>query len=204
MAETLTDKQLHDALVQLGNYRVKRAQEAALVGPSDNISGALLLAIGLRETHLQNIEGGAKLVNGTWVKEDDPTRKDVGWLQISRRFHTPDLKLMPGVKTGTWGPVQADKTAADGGYVPRFEDGLQFTIKELREAQAYGQDQGVADADLARYSVAAHNSGWGGALNGYRAGNVDKNTAGGDYSQWVLHTRSQVNSWISGHPNWKV
>lgn len=201
--ERLTDAQVGQFLGELGNYRVKRAQEAALDGPSDGISGALLLAIGLKETHLKNIEGGAKKdAAGNWVAQDDPTKMDVGWLQISRIYHPLNLSAMPGVKAGTWSPPISGRTANDGGFAPRFEDSLQFTIAELRDAQDYGRAHGVADADLVRFAVAAHNAGLGGALSGYRAGNVDKNTALGDYSEWILATRTQVNHWLSDHPNW--
>lgn len=201
--QALTDEQVGKFLTDLGNYRVKRATQAALDGPSDGISGALLLAIGLKETHLRNVEGGAKKdAAGNWVPETDPTRMDVGWLQISRRYHPLNLAAMPGVKAGTWTPLVEGKTANDGGFVPRFEDSLQFTITELRDAQDYGRAHGVADADLVRYAVAAHNAGLGGALRGYREGNVDKYTALGDYSQWILDTRTQVNHWLGSHPNW--
>lgn len=202
--EQLTDTQVGKFLADLGNYRVKRAQEAALVGPSDGISGALLLSIGLRETHLLNIEGGAKLVDGHWVAEDDATHMDVGWLQISRRYHPTSLAAMPGVKAGTWTPLVDGKTANDGGFCPRYEDSLQYTITELREAQDYGRVHGVAENDLVRYAVASHNAGLGGALSGYRAGDVDKYTALGDYSAWALATRTQVNRWLGAHPNWQV
>lgn len=204
MQSLLRDSDVGALLKRLGNYRVKRAQEAALDGPSDGISGALLLAFGLRETNLQNIEGGAKLVDGKWVPEDDPGRMDVGWTQISRKYHIDSLRRMPGVKNGTWAPVVSGKTAADAGFVPRFEEAMQYTISELREAQAYGEDHRVHPEHLVRYSIAAHNAGKGGALKGYQEGNVDKYTANGDYSDWVLTTRFQVNHWLAQHPGWRV
>jgi hypothetical protein len=203
--EKLTDTQVGKFLADLGNYRVKRAQQAALLGPSDGISGALLLAIGLKETHLKNIEGGAKKdATGKWVPEDDPTRMDVGWLQISRRFHPLNLAAMAGVRAGTWTPTVAGKTANDGGFCPLFEDSLQFTLSELRDAQDYGRAHGVKDADLVAFAIASHNAGLGGALKGYREGDVDKYTALGDYSSWILSTRTQVNRWLANHPNWTV
>lgn len=192
------------ALARLGNYRVLRAQQVANAGDPDGISGALLLAFGMRETWLRNIEGGAKLVDGRWVPETDPSRMDVGWTQISRRYHRDALDLMPGVKTGTWGPVVPMKTAAEAGFVPRFEEALQFTLRELHESIAFAEDHGVAEADRIPFAGAAHNAGQGGALQGYRAGDVDKFTAGGDYSAWVLAARKVINRWLGTHPNWLV
>ncbi len=202
--DTLTDSQVGTFLSALGNYRVRRIQQVANVGPSDGITGEHLLALGLRESHGKNIEGGAKLVDGRWVKEDDPNRMDVGVFQISRIYHKPELALMPGVKVGTWTPIVEGRTAADGGYCPRFEDSLRYILPEMHEAQAYASDHGVADADLARFAIAAHNGGIGGALKGYREGNVDKYTTMGDYSAWVVATKKQVVRWLLKHPNWKV
>ena len=200
----LTQDQVGKALANLGNYRVKRAQEVANSGFPDGISGSLLLALGMRETMLQNIQGGAMFVDGKWVPQTDPTKMDVGWSQINRGFHSGSLKLMPGVKNGTWAPTVDGKTANDAGFVPRFEDALQFTVNMMHESQAYGSTHGVKDEDLARFAVAAHNGGMGGALKGYREGNVDKYTTLGDYSGWVLRHRTLINRWLGQHPNWKV
>lgn len=199
-----TQDQVGKALANLGNYRVKRAQEVANSGFPDGISGSLLLALGLRETNLRNLEGGIKLVNGEWVKQDDPTKMDVGWTQINRGFHAASLKLMPGVKSDTWTPTVENKTANDAGFVPRFEEALTFTINMMHESQAYAADHGVPNDELARFGVAAHNGGMGGALKGWREGNVDKYTTMGDYSGWVLRHRTLINRWLGQHPNWKV
>lgn len=190
------------ALRRLGKDRVIRAQKRVEEVRTDMLKGSHLLSLGMRETWGQNIEGGAKLVNGRWVKEDDPTHMDVGWLQISRRFHADTLSIMPGVKAGTWGPKVSGKSANDGGYVPTFGSGLEFTTDELRHAMALGAAQGVPTDRLVRFAIAAHNAGVGGALAGFHEGNQDKYTAGGDYSAWVLKARSLVlqvmnsNGWV--------
>lgn len=199
----LTDSQIGDRLTQLGHYRVMRTQEVANQGLPDGISGSLILALGLRETGLTNVEGGAELVNGVWVPQSDPNKKDVGVFQISRLYHKASLALMPGVKIGTWTPVVNGKSAANGGYCPRFEDSLQYVVKSMHEAQAYGGDHDVKEADLPRFAVAAHNGGMGGALQGYRVGNVDKYTTGGDYSAWCLYHKTGINHWLAEHPNWR-
>lgn len=199
-----TQEQVGKACANLGRYRVQRAQIVAKEGVPDGISGATVLALGLRETHLTNIEGGAKLVDGKWVAETDPNRMDVGVFQISRLWHKPTLAQMPGVKAKTWGPVVDGKTAADGGHCPRYEESLRYTIESMQEAIAYAGDKGVTEAEQVRFAIAAHNAGQGGALRGYREGNVDKYTTGGDYSAWVIRHRTLVNRWLAQHPNWKA
>jgi hypothetical protein len=195
---------VEQSLKNMGHYRVVRTQRVALEGEPDGISGALLLALTLRETWGRNIEGGAKFENGRWVPETDPLRKDVGCFQISRRYHLGALRQMPGVRAGTWAPVVAGKTAADSGYVPRFEEQLRFTIEAFHEAMAFAEDHGVPRRDLPRFAVAAHNAGSGGALNGYRVGDVDRYTAGGNYSRDIIAKRTEVNQFLSRHPNWRI
>lgn len=200
----LTQDQVGKALANAGNYRVRRAQIVALEGEPDGISGSLILSLGLRETGLRNIEGGAKIVDGKWVPEDDPNRMDVGIFQISRRWHMRTLEKMLGVEVKTWAPVVPGKTASMGGYAPRFEESLRFTIQGLQEAMAYAEDNGISkQADQVKFAVAAHNGGMGGALKGHREGNVDKYTTGGDYSAWVIRHKTLVNRWLGQHPNWK-
>lgn len=205
---TPTQNQIGIALEAMGNYRVKRAQAVAHEGFNDGIGGALVLALGMRETWGHNVQGGAKLVNGKWVALDpaiaeDARKMDVGWLQINRYYHYNALKRMPAVKTGTWGPMISGHWPTETGFVPRFEESLRFTIAELREAIAFGLDEGVPVAEIVRFAVAAHNAGQGGALSGFNSGNVDRYTAKGDYSAWVLEAKSHVNDWLSHHPNWR-
>lgn len=201
-----TEIQVDRALARLGNYRVRRAQIVANAGAPDGISGALLLALGLRETNGVNEQGGAKwdATLNRWVEQDDPTKMDVGIFQISRLHHSDVLRTMVAVADGTWGPVVTGQTPADAGYVPRFEESLQFTLREMHESMAYASYKGVPGDLLPRFAVAAHNAGAGGALSGYRAGNIDKYTALGDYSKWVFETRTLVNRWLAQHPNWRV
>lgn len=194
-----TPDQVGSALKRCGHYRVTRAQRVALEGEPDGISGALLLALGLRETGLKNINGGARKVDGEWVA----TKTDRGIFQIASEFHMADLARMPGVAEGTWGPVVAHGAQAENSC-PRFEDSLQFTLRAMHEAQAYGEDHGVGISELPRFAVAAHNAGIGGALRGYNDGDVDAHTTGGDYSAWTLRHRTLINRWLADHATWKV
>lgn len=199
-----TDEQIHQTLVRLNKTRVQRVQQVANLGAPDGISGPLLLAVCARETWGRNIEGGARLVNGVWVAEDRFDFQDVGAFQISRHYHFDALARMPGVKTGTWGPTVRNADAAMSGYVPRFADGLAFTLAELHESIAFAEDHEVPERDRPAFSIAAHNRGQEGALQGYEDGNVDKLTAGGDYSAWCLAARTKINHWLGLHPGWRV
>lgn len=204
------------SLANLGNYRVKRTQEVAKQGVSDGISGSLLLALTLRETWGKNVEGGAKpnpdpvdAKQHPWVALDphnpeDALKMDVGAFQINRGFHKDALKKMPGVRVNTWGPVVRGKSPYDPGFVPRFEEQLQFTIDEMREAQAFGRDNHVPEKELPRFAIAAHNAGAGDALRGFKEGDVDKYTAHGNYSADILNKRTEVNHWLNAHPNWRI
>jgi len=203
----LTDEQVDRALARLGNYRVRRVQAVANAGLPDGISGALLLALGLRETGLQNVEGGAKwdVIREKWIPQDDPNLMDVGVFQISRKYHMQDLQKMIGVKSGTWTPVVITATAATPGFVPRFEESLQYVLMEMHENMALLENSVLdPDRDLVQAAVAAHNAGVGGSAKGYREGDVDKYTAGGDYSEWVFRHRTKVNRWLKDHPKWLV
>lgn len=200
----LTDSQVDGALARLGQYRVLSAQKAAALD-NDGVGGHHFLALGLREvgTGHWNIEGGAKLEGGRWVAEDDPRMMDVGWCQISRRWNENALRAMPGVRVRTWKPVVDGKSAYDSGFVPRFNDARDFLVKELRASRAFGLRAGVAIDDLPRFVLAAHNAGMGGALRGYREGDVDRFTANSDYSAWIVHTSKQVYRWLRAHPGWR-
>ena len=72
----------------------------------------------------------------------------------------------------------------------------------MLDDMAFATSGGVPSSDLLRFAVAAHNAGPTGALEGYREGNIDKHTAGGDYSAYVFATAPLVHNWIVAHPNW--
>lgn len=188
---------------QFGNYRFERTYKVADEGEPDGIAGKHIIALGLRETHLRNINGGAILVNGVW-EEAPPTEQDGGCFQISRVHNEAALAEMPAVAEGTWKPTVAGKTAADPGMCPRFEDSLQYTMKRMKLAQDYGRRNGVAAADIPRFGVAAHNAGFGGALWGYKKGDVDLYTTHNDYSAWVFRHAKLVSRFVWLHPAWRV
>lgn len=203
MARAMVNQKYLDARMrELGHYRVVRAQEIA--EEEYGIPGSYLLALGLRETGDRNIRGGGTFdENNKWIPATDPKQQDVGWLQISQHWHEANLRHMPGVKEGTWGPVVKDKTAASPGYVPRYTDSLRYTLDEFEAAEEYARANGVPENQQLRFAIAAHNAGKGGAMSGWREGNVDKYTTHGDYSAWVIEAQKKVENFLNRHPNWK-
>lgn len=183
-----TQGQVDNTLKMLGNYRVRMAQEVALEGPPDAFSGALLLALGLRESRLQNINNEADT--------------DHGCFQISELFHSSWLMSQPGCPEGTWSAVPSHSAVEDN-YVPRYTPACQYALQILQDNYAYAVVKGVASDQLLRFAIAAYNAGPGGAMRGYREGDVDKYTTGADYSAWVLRHRTKVNNFLVDHPNWK-
>lgn len=175
-----------DSLKNLGHYRVMRVQEIAHE-ENDNITGVLLLCLGLRETGLRNI--------------NNPAKTDKGWLQISDVYHHDWLYKQPGCAVGTWTPV-AGRRASEPNYCPRFTSATRYAIDLLQEGIGYAASRSLPKDRQVRFAIASYNAGIGGAMNGYRAGDVDKYTTGGNYSSWVLDKKPQVSAWLKAHPNW--
>jgi hypothetical protein len=175
-----------DSLKNLGHYRVQRVQEIAHE-ENDNITGVLLLCLGLRETGLRNI--------------NNPAKTDKGWVQISDIYHHDWLFRQPGCKAGTWTPV-VGHNAAEPDYCPRFTPACRYAIELLQDGINYASSHGVPKDQQVRFAIASYNAGIGGAYKGWREGNVDKYTTGGDYSRWVLDRKPLVSKWIKDHPNW--
>jgi hypothetical protein len=193
-----TAKEVGDALARFGNYRVLRTQQLA---EPTFFHPSVLMALGLRETGLRNICGGAKLENGKWVQ----AFTDRGCFQISEQVSDERawLSATPGCPNGQWEPAPGETgPALRVMHVPRFTYAAIFVLggAEVNRAQAIKAD--VNMADLLRFCVAAHNAGFTGALNGYRNGNVDENTAHGDYSATVMATAPLIHTWVQEHPAW--
>jgi hypothetical protein len=187
----LTEKQVSDALRRLGHYRVITAQTVALDGDPDDISGALLLALGLRESLLQNINNSAET--------------DHGCFQISELYHLAFLRSEPGCPAGTWKP-RAGHTADETGYCPRYTPALMYAERMLISARAYAASKGIPKSQRVPFAVAAYNAGVGGATRGYSAGDVDRYTTGRDYSAWVIRHKVKIHRWLTNpdHRNWLV
>jgi hypothetical protein len=208
MANSLNQSTVDHCLSVLDRYRVRRVQTFALQGAPDGISGALLLAWGLRESNLQNIVGGLmKAPDGSWVPQTDPALQDVGVWQISRHWNGVALRGMAAVPEGEWGPIIPGRTAYDEGCCPQFETQMRFTLALAHDHMAMAADAGATTEELqVRVALAAHNCGFGGALRGLREMDVDKYTTQGDYSAWVLAHRTKVNHALHSDrfKNWLV
>lgn len=187
MAPLLSGEEVGRCLANLGHYRVVAAQAAALEGPPDGISGALLLALGLRESKLRNVNNAAQT--------------DKGCFQITEGWHAAFLRGQPGCPEGSW-VASDDHSAFEDGFCPRFTPALSYALTMLKNARAYALGRGVASTEVVRFAVSAYNCGQGGALAGWRAGDVDRETTGGDYSAWVLEARRPIQHWLEAHPNW--
>jgi hypothetical protein len=176
------------ALRDLGNYRVLSAQHIAAEGPPDEFSGALLLSLGLRESLLKNV--------------NSPSGTDRGWAQINDHWHAEFLRSEPGCPVGSW-QAQTGKTAIEKGYCPRFTPACLYALDVLKDGANVARDHGVEKDQVIRFALAAYNAGTGGALKGFREGDFDKYTTGGDYGEWVLAHRRKVLVFLKEHPNWK-
>lgn len=191
---------LDSRLRALGLYRVQAAQRIASDPPVD---GALLLALGVRESGCRNVVG-----------DHGDAR---GWLQINDRFHSGFLKGVPGCKLGFYDlaahrwvgdePAQWHRvpgaTALDEGYGPRFSDAATYVAGLIAANLEQASDLGVGDVDLLEVAVAAFNAGMGGAMRGYREQASDRHTTGGDYSADVLKRRGEIGAWLNAHPTWR-
>jgi peptidoglycan hydrolase-like protein with peptidoglycan-binding domain len=76
--------------------------------------------------------------------------------------------------------------AAGPGQTPPVGDAARLAAAYLSENLAFGRKNGVASADLLKFALSAYNAGAGGAIRGYREGDSDLHTTGGDYGRDVL------------------
>lgn len=183
-----TQYQIATVLKGLGEYRVIAAQDVADDVLGDGITGALMLAVGLRETGLRNI--------------NNPADTDHGCFQISELYHLDFLVSEPGVLENQW-RVQEGSTATadDTGFCPRYTPALVYAHRIICDATLYARSKGYRAP--VRFALAAYNAGLGGALAGYKAGDVDKFTTHGDYSAWVMFHKPMIQKWIDLHPSWQ-
>lgn len=179
----------------LGRYRVTTAVRLAALDPEDGIAASTLLAIASRETNMRNIVGGGRFIDGEWK----PDGSDRGIFQISSTYHAAFLRSVIGCPSGSWSPDDSGLHALHAGYVPQFTTACQYAINMLAANVEYAEDAGVKEGQRVRFAIAAYNAGRGGALAGYREGDVDSRTTGKDYSADVLRRRSEVQTWLVQH-----
>lgn len=192
-----TAKELGDALNAFGNYRVLRCQQIA---EPTFLHPSVLMALGYRETGLKNICGGAVREHGKWVQ----AYTDRGCFQISDQVSDEAawLAVVPGCKEPEWSPATPPVKAIEPRHCPRFTDAATFVVGKAMMNRAQALKAEVNVSDVLRFCVAAHNAGFHGALEGYRNGNVDENTAHGDYSAYVMDLAPKIHDWVVKHPGW--
>lgn len=193
-----TIDEINAALATLGNWRVLHTQEACW--PYNPISASTMLALGFRETGLKNVCGGAKWNGTEWVQ----SFTDRGWLQISDTIDREAkwLATQEGCTNGYWSPSEPPVNALTPMHCPRFSPALDFTKATMLDDMQFAAEANVPAGERLRFAVAEHNAGPTGALEGWRDGNIDKNTTGGDYSAYVLGTAPLIHNWIVAHPRW--
>jgi hypothetical protein len=180
----ISEADLELELEAFGAHRIQVISELAHQGADIGLGPALLLALGSRETNLQNIVGDVG--HGR------------GWLQIDDRFHGPWLDRQAGCASGSW--KATFKSALPEGRVPTLSAATIHAIELLRQNFTFARGRGVAKPDLLRFACAAYNAGAGGALSGFHANNVDANTTGADYSADVMSRRQAIRAWLKAHP----
>jgi hypothetical protein len=198
---TVTQSQLTPIMERFGQEACKKAQSETLaVFPGRWFSASVLMALGLRETNLQNICGGAVLVDGVW----EPSKTDRGWLQISDTIATNAKWLATelGCPDGSWYPALPHVPAITHDFCPTFSAATKYTLAQIVSARHQAANV-VKTADTLRFVVAAHNAGFAGALEGYRRGDVDLNTTHGNYSAYVLANAPVIDEWIAARPTWQ-
>jgi hypothetical protein len=172
----LTRQQLEAQLSAFGDHRIEIVAELTQEVPPTRLDGALILAMGSRETDLRNIAGDQGHGRGV--------------LQIDDRFHQLWLSDHRGCASGSF--TASSPSALPPGRVPTLTAAVLFVTEMLRANMQFGLTRGVPATQAVRFAVAAYNAGPGGALEGFRAGDVDARTAHHDYSADVLERRKVV------------
>jgi hypothetical protein len=128
-----------------------------------DLPAGTLLAIASRETHMKNITGDGGHGRGVF--------------QIDDRYHGEWLR-----KHG----------AGEPGQVPAVRDAAFYAASIIAANLVQAKHAGVPESQRTRVAIAGYNAGMTGALNGWRAGNPDANTTGGNYADDVLDRRAVV------------
>jgi hypothetical protein len=179
----ITKGQLDQQLRSLGPRRIDMVADLAHQGESDGVGPDLLLALASRETNMHNIVG-----DGGHGR---------GWLQIDDRFHLDFLATHRGCDSGSFTP--SHNSAAPKGLVPTLTASTLLAIELLRSNMRFARSHGVPEQTVLRFAVAAYNAGPGGALDGFREGDVDRHTTGGDYAQDVLARKAMIAPLLERH-----
>lgn len=190
---------VNDRLKAAGKGRLQKVQRIGKEGGADLVSGALLIALSIRESGIRNVLGDFGHARGAF--------------QINDRYHMPWLKtvigcpaaaLIPQFTRINWIPIPGTNAAMKS-FAPTYEDGARYAAFLINQLVKQARDAGVAtSSDQLAVAVAAYNCGFASAHKGYKEGDADKYTTGGDYSKDVLLRRNEVNKWLGRHPAWRA
>jgi hypothetical protein len=172
----ITEAQLDAQVRALGHRRIDMVTDLAHEGEDDGIGPALVLALASRESNMRNIVG-----DGGHGR---------GWLQIDDRFHHDFLETHRGCDSDSFIPNHP--SAAPRGLAPSLTASTIYAIGLLRSNMRFARSNGVPEQTVLRFAVAAYNAGAGGALKGFREGDVDRHTTGRDYAKDVLGRKAAV------------
>jgi Putative peptidoglycan binding domain len=133
------------------------------------------------ERHMRAAERACKLPDGLLlaIASQETDMNDVvgdgghgrGLFQIDDRSHVTFL-----TKQGAGG----------AGGKPPIAAAARYAADLLRANNDFGVRNGVRAPDRTKFMLSAYNAGAGGAIAGYREGDSDKRTTGGDYGRAVL------------------
>jgi Putative peptidoglycan binding domain len=132
------------------------------------LPAGLLLAVSSRESGCRDVIAGDGHRRGAFGIDD---RRDAEWL----------------VGIG----------ASEPGGIPPLEEAARYAAGVISANNALGRASGVRDVDLLRFALSAYASGTVAALEGYRLGDPDGSTPGGDYARDVIRRLAVAERWMA-------
>lgn len=143
---------------ELARARAQKWESAMTAAETaKTLPAGLLLAVASQETDMNDVVGDSGHGRGLF--------------QIDDRSHTDFL-----TRNG----------AAGASGKPPVGAAALYAAALLRGNFDYGAANGVKQADRLKFMLSAYNAGAGGAIAGYREGDSDRRTTGGDYGRSVL------------------
>jgi hypothetical protein len=173
----ITETHLEAQVEHFGHHRREALRKALAALRAPHVSRGLALAIGSRETNLQNIVGDGGHGRGVFQQDD----------RFQRDFLAGTHGCPSGSYRSTW------SSALPPGRVPTLTAGCRRMAAIIESNVAFAIRSGIPKGHRLRFAVAAYNAGAGGALRGWQeARDVDRHTAGLDYSQDVFERLAVV------------
>ena len=175
----ITETHLEAEVKHFGHHRrdTLRKALASLKAAEPRPALKYSLAIGSRETNLQNLVGDGGHGRGVFQQDD----------RFQREFLAATRGCPSGSYRSTWW------SALPAGRVPTLTAGCKRMAAIIESNVDFAVRSGIPKGHRLRFAVAAYNAGAGGALRGWQeARDVDRHTAGLDYSQDVFERLAVV------------